>query len=75
MVPNQLSKALDRLFKMLISLKTAVFIILGLALVSAVGTIYETLYDSNYAQKNSLPFSLYVCLIGAFVYDFNMRDY
>lgn len=51
MVPNQLSKALDRLFKMLISLKTAVFIILGLALVSAVGTIYETLYDSNYAQK------------------------
>lgn len=43
-------KALEKLFDTLISLKTAVFIIVGLAVVSAVGTIYESKYDAHYAQ-------------------------
>lgn len=43
-------KVLEKFFDTLISLKTAVFIIVGIAVVSAVGTIYESKYDAHYAQ-------------------------
>lgn len=42
---------IERIFKALASLKLAVFIIVGLAAVSAVGTFYESLYNAEYAQK------------------------
>lgn len=39
------------LIKVLASIKMAVFIILAVAALSAVGTIYEARYDAQYAQK------------------------
>ncbi|MCB0364330.1 MAG: cytochrome c biogenesis protein ResB [Bdellovibrionaceae bacterium] len=44
-------KFLERLFKTLISVKLAVVVILMLGILSAVGTIYESKYDAEYAQK------------------------
>lgn len=44
-------KWLDELFKFLASLKLAVIVILGIGIISAVGTIYEARYDATYAQK------------------------
>ncbi len=41
----------EKTIKFLSSLKLAVFIILALAVISAVGTIYEAKYDAQYAQK------------------------
>jgi cytochrome c biogenesis protein ResB len=40
-----------KILKFLASLRLAVFIILGIAAISAVGTIYEARYDSEVAQK------------------------
>ncbi len=42
---------IDRIFDFLSSLKLAVFIILALAVISAVGTIFEAKYDAYYAQQ------------------------
>lgn len=42
---------LFRFFRFLTSLKLAVIVILSLAIVSAVGTIFEAQYDAEYAQK------------------------
>lgn len=42
---------LERLFKFFASLKLAVIIIVGLGVISAVGTVYEARYDAQYAQK------------------------
>lgn len=43
-------KIFDRIFKFLSSVKLAVIIILLLGVVSAVGTIYESRYDAEYAK-------------------------
>ncbi len=43
-------KIFDRIFKFLSSIKLAVIVILLLAVVSAVGTIYESRYDAEYAK-------------------------
>ena len=40
----------ERLFKFLSSLKLAVFIIIAIGVLSAIGTIYEARYDAEYAQ-------------------------
>lgn len=40
-----------RLYRLSISIRLAVFIILGLAVISAIGTIYESKYDAEVAQK------------------------
>lgn len=45
-----ITKALEKLFDTLISLKMAVFIIVAIGIVSAVGTVYESKYDAHYAQ-------------------------
>ncbi|MBK9038213.1 MAG: cytochrome c biogenesis protein ResB [Bdellovibrionales bacterium] len=42
---------LYRIFKLFISVKLAVFVILILGFLSAIGTIYEAKFDSEYAQK------------------------
>ena len=42
---------LHQLYRLSISIRLAVFIILGLAVISAVGTIYESRYDAEVAQK------------------------
>ncbi|MCB9025279.1 MAG: cytochrome c biogenesis protein ResB [Bdellovibrionaceae bacterium] len=46
-----LNKWFNKFIKQLSSLKLAVFVILSLAVISAVGTIYEAKYDATYAQK------------------------
>lgn len=38
-------------FKFLASIKLAVIILIGLAVISAVGTFYESLYNADYAKK------------------------
>lgn len=40
-----------KLYKLSISIRLAVFIILGIAVISAIGTIYESKYDAEVAQK------------------------
>ncbi|HAG90668.1 MAG TPA: cytochrome c biogenesis protein [Bdellovibrionales bacterium] len=40
-----------KLFSVLTSIKLAVIVILALAVLSAIGTIYEARYDAEYAQK------------------------
>lgn len=42
---------LDRFFKFLSSIRLAVIVIIGIGVISAVGTIYEARYDARYAQK------------------------
>lgn len=44
-------KRIEKLFDFLASLQLAVFVILALGVISAVGTVYESLYDRVYAQK------------------------
>ncbi len=44
-------KILEDIFDFFASIKLAVFVILSLAVISAVGTIYEARYDAEYAQK------------------------
>ncbi|MCC7403735.1 MAG: cytochrome c biogenesis protein ResB [Bdellovibrionales bacterium] len=44
-------KWLDRIYRILISVKLAVVVILVLGGLSAIGTIYESRYDAEYAQK------------------------
>lgn len=41
----------DRVFQFLASIKLAVIVIVGVAVISAVGTIYEARYDARYAQQ------------------------
>lgn len=55
-------KLLDQFFKFLASIKLAVIVILGIAIMSAVGTIYEARYDATYAQK-VVYHSIYMWLI------------
>lgn len=42
---------LTKLYRLSISVRLAVFIILGIAIISAIGTIYESKYDAEVAQK------------------------
>ncbi len=41
----------DKVFQLLASIKIAVFVIVSLGVISAVGTIYEARYDARYAQQ------------------------
>ena len=43
-------KSAQKLLKPLASLRLAVFILIGLGVVSAVGTFYESLYNAEYAK-------------------------
>lgn len=42
---------LYRIFKLLVSVKLAVIVLIALGFLSAIGTIYEARYDAEYAQK------------------------
>ncbi len=44
-------KWLEKIFDFMASIRLAVVVILGLGVISAMGTIYESLYDRVYAQK------------------------
>lgn len=44
-------KIIEKIFDFMASIKLAVVVILALAVLSAVGTIYESMYDRVYAQK------------------------
>lgn len=44
-------KLIDRIYKLLISLKLAIFSFVSIMAVSAAGTIYESLYDSYHARE------------------------
>ncbi|MCB0392646.1 MAG: cytochrome c biogenesis protein ResB [Bdellovibrionales bacterium] len=46
-----MGKFFEKLIRQLSSLKLAVFVISALAIVSAIGTIYEAKFDARYAQK------------------------
>jgi hypothetical protein len=46
-----LAKIIEKTFQFLASIQLAVIIIFSLAVISAVGTIYEARYDATYAQK------------------------
>lgn len=48
---NKLVRGLEMVFDFMASLKLAVITIVALAIISAVGTIYESNYDRVYAQK------------------------
>lgn len=48
---SQLNLWVDKVFKFLASLKLAIFVIISIAVISAVGTIIESRYNASYAQK------------------------
>lgn len=48
---SKLEKWLEKIVKQLSSIKLAVFIISAIAVLSAIGTVYEAKYDAQYAQK------------------------
>lgn len=48
---NKLNHWLEKIFKFFASIWLAIFILSSLAIMSAVGTIYEARYDAAYAQK------------------------
>ncbi len=48
---NKFLKFIEKSFDFMASLKLAVIVIISLGIVSAVGTIYESMYDRVYAQK------------------------
>lgn len=48
---NHVDQWIEKVFKLSASLQLAVFVIIALGVISAVGTIYESMYDRVYAQK------------------------
>lgn len=48
---NKFIKLIESIFDFTASLKLAVIVIVALGIISAVGTIYESMYDRVYAQK------------------------
>lgn len=51
MKKNKFIQLIEKLFDFMASLKLAVIVIVLIAVISAVGTIYESMYDRVYAQK------------------------
>jgi hypothetical protein len=48
---NTINRWVEKIFKFFASLKLAIMIMLSLGVITAVGTIVESMYDARYAQK------------------------